>query len=146
MSDKDVMKADLEGAFAALRHLYEGVDEAVAAGDCRLCGDCCHFEDYGHRLFATRLEVLYLLAECGAPPRGVARGRCPYQSEAECLARSGRMLGCRTFFCSRAGGGESELHERALAEISRIADRHNLPRDYRPIDEHFRDIVQGKGP
>jgi Fe-S-cluster containining protein len=139
------MKADLEGAFAELSRLYERIDAAVAAGDCRLCGRCCCFESFGHRLYATRLEVIYLVAKCGPPPHGFTRGQCPYQSDTECLARSGRVLGCRTFFCSLAGGGESELHEQALAQIGEISHRHNLPRDYRPIEEHFRNLTQHPG-
>ena len=86
----------------------------------------------------TRLEALYLVEKCGAPAREFGEDDCGYQEGSACAAREGRALGCRTFFCTGAGGGATGVHEDALAEISRISERHGVPREYRPLGEHIR--------
>ncbi len=131
------MTADLDAAFAELARIYAGVDVETADRDCKRCGRCCHFESYGHRVYATRLEALYLLARCGAPPRPLTGKRCGYQDGALCTARTGRVLGCRTFFCDDTGGSPSELHEKALASIGEISQRFGIARGYRALWQHM---------
>jgi Fe-S-cluster containining protein len=116
----------------ALAEVYRRVDAAlapVAAATCRACGKCCRFEPGGIILFASVLELAYLLAETPvvrAP--GVISGsrdswRCPYQRENLCTARGARLLGCRTYFCDAEAreAGEGAYAE-ALREIQRIAE------------------------
>jgi hypothetical protein len=125
-------------ALAELERVYAQVEKSVAGGGCRACGQCCHFRTFGHRLYATRLEALYLIDRCGVPQRPFGEDACGYQEGAACGAREGRALGCRTFFCAGAGGEVPSVHEEALAEISRISERHGVAREYRPIGEHVR--------
>ena len=119
---------------AALAEIYRDVDAALAplSDACRACGKCCRFEPGGIVLFASALELAYLVAEAGRSPVAarVAGGapdaawRCPYQAGSLCTARSARLLGCRTYFCdapARARGEEvyREAHER----IRQVSDR-----------------------
>ncbi|MEM9881951.1 MAG: hypothetical protein AAF800_03405 [Planctomycetota bacterium] len=49
----------------ALRGLYAELDAAVAARGptCWVSGKCCKFDDYGHRLYVTGLEVAWFLRQ-----------------------------------------------------------------------------------
>lgn len=125
------MLADaLETAFRSLEELYRRIDRSSADRSCRACGMCCHFKDFGHRLYATRLEALFLVAKSGEPPGEFAENSCGYQEGSRCLARGGRVLGCRAFFCEEAGGHSSDLHEEALAEIKAIAREAGVDAEY----------------
>ena len=97
------MSENVQNAFSELEALYAGIENAVGETKCMRCGACCHFEKFGHRLYATRLEALYLVSLCGAPAAGVGARVCGYQQGSDCTAREGRTLACRTFYCDRAG-------------------------------------------
>lgn len=131
------MSTPLSHAFAELEAVYRALEDRDA-GDCRACGRCCWFESTGHRLFATKLEALYLLEKCGPPPRPFTARRCGYQHGRQCRARQGRVLGCRTYLCDQAGGSPAETHERALREIKVMSLAHGVPIEYRELAEHFR--------
>jgi hypothetical protein len=124
--------------------VYGRVDGLLAAaGTCKACGNCCRFTPGGIVLFASAVEVAYLLEVAGTPdshgeiPRlaalarndsacpaseDAAAWRCPYQRENLCAARGGRMLGCRTYFCEPPAREAGErVYEEALHEIRGIA-------------------------
>jgi len=124
-------------AFRELEKLYQEIEEQARHGDCRMCGACCHFRTFGHRLYATRLEALYLLWRCGLPQAAFGEDCCGYQRDTLCLARQGRVLGCRTFFCTGAAGRQQREHEEALARIRRIVESEGIEWDYRPLSEHI---------
>ena len=130
------------GTREAMARLYEEVDASLApvAAACRACGKCCSFKPEGIVLFASAVELAYLVAEMDGIPRSQTRPggpplpghstrriggpwRCPYQRGNRCAARGARLLGCRTYFCqaeARAGG--ERLYAGALREIQRIAE------------------------
>ncbi len=117
-----------------------------AAGECKQCGACCHFKTFGHRLYATGLEVLYLITTEGPPKAEFGEDSCGYQDGALCGARGGRALGCRTFFC----GGDMErmraIHEEALQAIKAISDRHGLAWQYEALGVQMERVCGGKSP
>jgi Fe-S-cluster containining protein len=123
----------------ALGDLYAEAAAALAElGACAACGRCCHFEQMGHTLFATELELAYLrqgTAEAGREAPGAARpGRCPWQAGARCLAHAWRPLGCRVFLCEPVDAGalaaaSEELHWR----LRRLHERHGLAYRYGPF-------------
>lgn len=91
-----------------LSALYAALDLALEEKGwlCRGCGECCHFDQVDHILYASELERHYLLANAdkAQDPDGdtelLGKGlRCPYQKDNKCLARLGRPLGCRLHFC-----------------------------------------------
>jgi Fe-S-cluster containining protein len=134
--------------------VYADVDAALAdaANSCRACGKCCRFQPGGIVLFASALELAYLVFESGPAPGGMptpplrghvlcvgnsmpseqraghatqsydAPWRCPYQAGDRCVARRGRTLGCRTYFCEDAARAEGErIHAGAFARVKAIA-------------------------
>ncbi len=123
---------------AALRRIYARVDVALAdqSATCQACGRCCAFRPGGLVLFASALEMAFLVAEAGPPGAAgrVAPGtaddawRCPYQAPQDdtgagglCAAREARPLGCRTYFCGPAAREAGErLHADALGQIRQV--------------------------
>ncbi len=88
-------------AFVELARIYAEADAAVAGvgAVCTNRAVCCDFDKVDHTLFATDLEVEFLLATHGPPDRWEHPNRCPYQVDGLCTARRARPLGCRTYFC-----------------------------------------------
>jgi Fe-S-cluster containining protein len=135
----------------ALRDLYRRLDDAVAARGptCWTSGRCCKFDDFGHRLYVTGLEVAWFLGQVtGRDPRPAAEpqdgpirlpqlaehpGACPYQIEGLCSTHEVRPLGCRIFFC-QAGteDWQQELYEDFLAQLQALHDRRGIA--YRYMD------------
>ena len=115
---------------ARLAEVYRRVDAALApaASACRACGKCCWFEPGGIILFASALELAYLVAETSRPSLQHSAGdqdswRCPYQQGDLCTARGARLLGCRTYFCDAEAREVGEgAYAEALREIQRIAE------------------------
>ena len=113
-------------ACAAVAEVYHRVDAVLApvASACRACGKCCRFEPGGIVLFASAVELAYLVAETPAAraPTAGDSWRCPYQRENLCTARGARLLGCRTYFCdAKAREVGEDVYADALREIRRIA-------------------------
>ncbi|MDR3210939.1 MAG: hypothetical protein LBU79_03375 [Planctomycetota bacterium] len=127
----------------ALGCLYARLDQEIAqnAGKrCATCGDCCHFESAGHRLYASTLERSLLARQArpthpDASQSQLARGeRCPFQVKQGCAARQARTLGCRLFFCQ--DNAPEEWNVRAEAwhqELKRLHDQLGVAWDYRPL-------------
>jgi Fe-S-cluster containining protein len=139
---------------AALQAVYARVDSALGtqhglpcwvpvAAACRACGECCRFKAGGIILFASAVELAYLVAEAGARPfrraprrlapaaRGAAQHaadalwRCPYQQGDLCAARDARPLGCRTYFCDAVARGMGEgVYAEALRDLQQTAADH----------------------
>jgi Fe-S-cluster containining protein len=128
--------------FAELRLLYDDLDKDVAALGpvCQLSGRCCRFQEYGHTLFVSSLEVQYLLHQAPKPERALDQGAtCPWQdARNRCEARGARPLGCRVYFCDPAyqNSGE-ELSERFIARLKRLTEKHGVPWNYAPLHRHL---------
>jgi hypothetical protein len=124
-----------------LADLYGELDGELeaAGGTCVRCGECCEFPRSGHLLYAERIEVLHALATArGLAAVDTAAGRCPFHRHGSCANRAGRLLGCRTFLCGRAGRDvRQELHERYLRRIRTLAAARGVPGGYRPFLEHL---------
>lgn len=127
--------------FTSLAEIYELVDKDIAETlasspgslSCLGGGGCCKFDHFDHRLYASSIEVAYLLGSpLQAPPNlaRVAANRCPYQVGPRCSAYPRRVLGCRTFFCHDAAGAGQKIHERHFPAIQALYVRHNMPYTY----------------
>jgi Fe-S-cluster containining protein len=129
---------------AALQAVYARVYSALGtqhglpcwvpvAAACRACGECCRFKPGGIILFASAVELAYLVAEAGArrltpaartlaPSASDALWQCPYQQGDLCAARGARPLGCRTYFCDAAARGMGEgVYAEALRDLQQTA-------------------------
>lgn len=133
----------LDPARAGLKALYLDLQEELArhAPVCVLSGKCCRFQEYGHTLFLSALEMEHLLAE--APPafRPLDEGAtCPWQDPSgRCTAREARPLGCRVYYCDP--GFQDRMNDVAEAHVSRLkmlSERYGRPWSYAPLHVHLR--------
>src|SRR5688572_16173660 len=73
---------------------------------CSVSGRCCRFEQYGHRLYVTTLELAVFVealdsarAQGRAPEVDAWDGTgCPFQVSKLCGVHPFRPFGCRMFF------------------------------------------------
>ena len=133
-----------------MRRLYVQADsEILATGTaCRLSGNCCNFPEYGHKLYATRLEAEFIRRNV---PREKFRWQsadlCPFWVERKCTIREHRALGCRSFFCDTSQTDALQaIHEKYLARIREIERRHGIEPDYAPLIQHLMAAVPDPAP
>ena len=128
---------DWGAALRDLEALYADLDRELPKYrfTCVASGACCDFDAYGHRLFATTLEAEWFFRN-SPPERANASARhCPaWGPDRLCKARSGRMLGCRTYFCGPYPNGLPEdVHAPFHAKIQALHEKHGIPYRYRDI-------------
>jgi Fe-S-cluster containining protein len=118
----------------AVGQIYQQVEQEIALRRplCVMSGKCCRFDEYGHRLYVTTLELgafSYELAKFAAkPPTGADKGVCPFQSGKLCGVHSIRPMGCRIFFCDPSSTQwQQERYERFQADLKRLHGELQVP-------------------
>jgi Fe-S-cluster containining protein len=141
-------RAEVRGAVAAL---YADVQRAIdqARPRCDVSGRCCRFEEFGHRLFVTTIELAafwYELETAGRPSAGQQAWDgtgCPFQSAGLCGVHAIRPFGCRIFFCDPASERwQRDQYERFHARLKRLHDELGVPYQYVEWREALRAINQ----
>jgi hypothetical protein len=139
----------------AISEVHAMIESAVHASrpHCLASGRCCRFEEFGHRLYATGLEAARCVRLCNAEGRpidalavdaAVQRGNCPWQEGRLCLARHGRPVGCRVYFCDPLMHDlVPELAEEAHTRIKSIHERFDVPYAYGEWRGLLRRVVGG---
>jgi hypothetical protein len=127
--------------------IYKWLDEQIAAnrttaGECGVCGKCCDFENYDHRLFVTTPEMIYFRDKIGSKNlKQITTGRCSYQVEVsemvslsnhKCTVYAERFAGCRIFCCKGDAGFQSDLTEAVIKKFKALCDEFAIP--YRYVD------------
>jgi len=115
---------------------------------CRASGRCCRFEEFGHRLYVTEAEMVHFKVHQGELDilrrfftTDQVRG-CPYQVEGLCVAREGRPLGCRVYFCDpNAQVWENELYERYHAMLRAVHEKFGVAYRYLEWRAALRELV-----
>jgi Fe-S-cluster containining protein len=108
-------------------------ESAHLAGICDACGKCCDFSKFGHRLFVTTPELMYMAANLGAENvKRMTTGRCPYNINGKCSVYEHRFSACRIFSCKGDLDFQNELSEKALKKFKAICEQFQIP--YRYID------------
>jgi len=121
--------------------VYEWLDalvrrEQTRAGQCRACGRCCALEQFGHRLFVTTPELVYLASKLGVSKlKAITAGVCPYNQARICGVYDYRFAGCRIFCCSAETKFQSTLSETALKKLKSICTEFELPYSYRELGD-----------
>jgi Fe-S-cluster containining protein len=138
-----VPEAAWRAALEELDRIYADLDAELPRHKflCQASGDCCDFDAFGHRLYASTLEVERFFRT--APPgRANENPRsCPaWGKDRLCTAREGRMLGCRTFFCAGGQGADpNAIYERYYRRVKDVHERHGIPFRYADIVEWSRE-------
>ena len=120
---------------AAVDDLYAQVqrETEVRRPRCEVSGRCCRFEEYGHRLYVTALELAVFAA--GLAQRGIKGrdnpGGCPFQAGRLCTVHPLRPLGCRMFFCdSTSRQWQEEHYEQFHGKLKRLHEELGVPYAY----------------
>jgi Fe-S-cluster containining protein len=93
-------------------------------------GRCCRFEEYGHRLYVTTLELAAFVAELpdAAGTKDWDGTGCPFQVNKLCSVHAIRPFGCRVFFCdATATQWQNERYERFHADLKRLHEELDVP-------------------
>ena len=86
----------------AIHDLYADVQKEIdlRRPKCIISGRCCRFEEFGHRLYVTTLELATFLHDLKESPDPNWTGQgCPFQKNKLCSVHQIRPFGCRLFFC-----------------------------------------------
>lgn len=129
--------AQWEAALQALEQVYAELERELPRHQmtCAASGDCCDFDRFGHRLYASTLEAEWFFRHAPDPRVNQDARQCPaWGPDRLCKARVGRMLGCRTFHCGPYPGSRPEdVHEPYDRRIKALHDAHGIPYRYRDI-------------
>jgi Fe-S-cluster containining protein len=105
---------------------------------CVVSGRCCRFEEFGHRLFVTTIELAAFLHELerSRKERPISGAQwdgsgCPFQVNKLCGVHTIRPFGCRMFFCdATATIWQNETYERFHAELKLLHETLDVPYRY----------------
>jgi Fe-S-cluster containining protein len=110
MRYRNVPPEKLRSALAEVRQVYVDLAQKPIQRNCVRKTECCHFKLTGRTPYLTKGEALVAAKALRAAGRKSlpesADGSCPMlQPETgNCLIYEDRPFGCRTHFCSAAGG------------------------------------------
>ncbi|MGE3163704.1 MAG: hypothetical protein AB7O52_02255 [Planctomycetota bacterium] len=129
-----------------VRELYGRLEQELEPHQhlCRRSGVCCDFRVAGHTLFASELEVQYLLAHRAVDwePEGEL---CPFWKGGLCHARAERPLGCRTYFCDPGWRDQgAAIHERYHRDLANLAEAAGLEYRYGPWVDRLRALSRSR--
>jgi Fe-S-cluster containining protein len=119
---------------SAVQRVYEQVGREIEARRpvCVVSGRCCRFDEYGHRLYVTTLELAKFVHDL--PPadrRNTDPAGCPFQINKLCTVHTIRPFGCRMFFCDATSTEwQNEAYERFHAELKKLHGSLNVPYAY----------------
>jgi hypothetical protein len=119
--------------------IYKWIDSQISQnteqiGVCNTCGDCCDFEAFGHRLFVTTPELVYLTAMLNVEkPETTASEKCPYNQNGKCSIHKYRFAGCRIFYCTGSEDLQSSITETSLAKVKSLCEELEISYNYRPL-------------
>src|SRR5688572_15421937 len=124
-------RADVRDAVANVYHALQEQIE-LRRPVCVTSGRCCRFEEFGHRLLVTTMELAAFSAARGfADPPTATAASCPFQQEKLCTVHAIRPFGCRVFFCDETSTDwQRHQYESFHAELKRLHERLAVPYFY----------------
>ena len=135
----------MPAALDAVERLYRSVQEEIDHRRplCVISGRCCRFEEFGHRLFVTTLELARFVHQAGpiqAPANWDGTG-CPFQRAKLCTVHAIRPFGCRMFFCDATSTDwQNAAYERFHGELKRLHETLDVPYFYLEWREALRTL------
>jgi len=124
----------------AVGRLYADVQAEIAARRpvCVASGRCCRFEEFGHRLFVTTVELAAFAYELQTSVENPASSSkswdgtgCPFQTARLCGVHAIRPFGCRMFFCDATSTEwQNETYERFHARLKDLHGELGVPYYY----------------
>ena len=124
--------------YKKVAEIYDWLEAQITNGDtenqCEVCGKCCDFEGYDHRLFITGPELMYLAEHIGQESiKPMPTGKCPYNIEGKCTVYEYRFSSCRIFSCGGDADFQSELSESVLRKLKSLCEEFRIPYCYKDL-------------
>jgi Fe-S-cluster containining protein len=119
----------------ALDELYASVQHEIDRRNpvCAISGRCCRFEEYGHRLYVSTLELAHFVRGLKSQrqhPEWDGKG-CPFQRLKLCTVHPIRPFGCRMFFCDPTSTDwQNAAYEQFHSQIKRLHEQLEVPYFY----------------
>ena len=157
---QDALSAAVRAAAgrADVRDAVEGVYRDLAAKIdqrrpvCVVSGRCCKFEEYGHRLYVTTLELAAFVHgfETGVRNETLTAAMkdwdgtgCPFQIAKLCGVHAIRPFGCRIYFCdATATQWQQEAYELFHARLKRLHEELEVPYFYAEWRQALRAVLR----
>ena len=104
------MKTKIRSAIADVRQIYADLAQRPIERNCTRQTECCQFKLTGRTPYLTKGEAIVGAQAFRATGRKLLPkspdGACPmfHSATGNCLIYNDRPFGCRTHFCSAAGG------------------------------------------
>ncbi|MCD6395405.1 MAG: hypothetical protein J7M40_18135 [Planctomycetes bacterium] len=117
----------------AVAEVYTFIDSRVAETDlaCKVCGKCCDFDSYDHRLFVTTPELVYFAFHIpSSSVKPMPAGLCPYNIKDVCSIHPYRFAACRIFCCTGDVDVQNRLSEAAISKLKSICEQSDMPYQY----------------
>ena len=153
LSDTVNLAAKRPEVVHAVAQLYDDLQRQIAARRpiCVASGRCCRFEEYGHRLFVTTMELAAFVSELQPSPTRQWDGTgCPFQLNKLCTVHTIRPFGCRMFFCDATSTlWQNEQYEHFHARLKRLHEEMDVPYLYVEWRDALRQLglaAESKGP
>jgi Fe-S-cluster containining protein len=119
---------------AAVTQIYQDLQQQIDLRRplCILSGRCCHFEEFGHRLYVTTMELATFLHDLQTSPDPHWTGQgCPFQKNKLCSVHSIRPFACRLFFCdSTSTDWQHEQYKTFHTRLRQLHDDLGVPYFY----------------
>jgi Fe-S-cluster containining protein len=121
--------------------IYDWLDTEIKnnknlSGSCVGCGICCDFEKFGHLLFVTTPELVFLRENLGQEKiKTMKTSICPYNEKGKCTIYPLRFAACRIFFCKGDKDFQSRLSESAIKSFKSLCEEFNIPYIYSDLKQ-----------
>jgi len=130
--------AEREDVRAAVLGVYERLQREIEKRRpvCVMSGRCCRFEEFGHRLFVTTMELATFVAALAPSERDIQSPQwdgagCPFQAGKMCRVHTIRPFGCRVFFCdSTAQTWQEDQYQRFHQQLKNLHQEMGVPYYY----------------
>ena len=119
-----------------IKEIYKELEAELANINpgCNACGTCCHFDEFGHVLYTSTIEIDYIRKNVEIPDFDPDKNVCPFLVNYECSIRDHRALGCRVFFCNPNHKEIlQEIYEKYYTMIKDLADDNDVEWHYAPM-------------
>jgi Fe-S-cluster containining protein len=119
-----------------IKEIYTKLEAELASINpgCNACGTCCHFDEFGHVLYTSTIEIDYIRENVEIPDFDPDKNVCPFLVNNECSIRDHRALGCRVFFCNpNYKEVLQEIYEKYYTMIKYLADDNDVEWHYAPM-------------
>lgn len=133
MTTKGPLSQDL---YSELGTIYQHLEKELTLVNpgCNRCGTCCNFTAFDHILYASNIEVDFIVRNVKVPDFNVSDNVCPFLKENQCSIRGFRTLGCRVFYCNpQYKEVLPALYEKYYQLIKDLSRKYNTQWEYLPF-------------